>query len=267
MSKTIVNPNDPKGEAPLLQKLVSLCKRRGFVFQSSEIYGGLKSSYDFGPLGSELKRNILAEWWRSIVHEREDVVGIDAAIFMHPKVWEASGHLAGFSDPLVDCYNCRARFRGDKAPRVEPGSEVEFREAGTRKTTRETVGERGYVCPECGSPRLSEERPFNLMFSTNLGPVESQENTIYLRPETAQSMFVNFANVQASSRLKLPFGIAQQGKSFRNEVTVEHFIFRSVEFEQMELEYFVEPGTYGEWLDYWKNERLVWFLRLGVDPG
>lgn len=267
MSKNVVNPNDPTGEAPLLQKMISLCKRRGFVFPSSEIYGGLRSSYDYGPLGAELKRNVMNEWWRSVVHEREDVVGIDAAIIMHTGVWQASGHLDGFSDPLVDCFNCRARFRGDKAPEAEPGSEVTYKDTATKKKVQASVGDRGYVCPNCGSPRLSEERPFNLMFRTNLGPVDSDDNTVYLRPETAQAMFVNFVNVQSSYRLKLPFGIAQQGKSFRNEVTVEHFIFRSVEFEQMELEYFVEPGTDDRWLDYWKQERLDWYLSLGVNPG
>jgi glycyl-tRNA synthetase len=264
MNRGSVNPNDPTGEAPLLRKIVSLCKRRGFVFPSSEIYGGLRSSYDFGPLGVELKRNIMDEWWRRVVHEREDVVGIDSAIIMHPRVWEASGHLTGFSDPLVDCLDCRTRFRADKAPRAQAGSEVSYRDGGSRKTRRGRVDERGYVCPQCGSPHLSEERPFNLMFRTNLGPVESKENTVYLRPETAQAMFVNFANVQTTYRLKLPFGIAQQGKSFRNEITVEHFIFRSVEFEQMELEYFVEPESDRRWMDYWKEERLDWYVRLGA---
>jgi glycyl-tRNA synthetase len=243
-------------------KIVSLCKRRGFIFPSSEIYGGLRSCYDYGPLGVELKRNLIAEWWRAVVYEREDIVGIDAAIMMHPRVWEASGHVAGFQDPLVDCRNCKERFRADKAPRAEIGTEVEYLEGGKkggRKLRR--VVERGYVCPACGSPDLSEERMFNLMFRTNLGPVESAENVIYLRPETAQAMFVQFENVQSTMSMKVPFGIAQVGKSFRNEVTVEHFIFRSVEFEQMEIEFFVEPGTQAEWMDHWTRERIGWYRR------
>jgi len=248
-------------ELPLMQKIAALCKRRGFVFQSSEIYGGLKSAYDYGPLGVELKRNVLGEWWRKVVHEREDVVGLDASVIMSPRVWEASGHVSGFSDPLVDCKICKARFRADKAPQVEPGSEVEYRSQG--KTVK-AAAERGYVCPECGSPELSEERAFNLMFRTNLGPVESDDSTVYLRPETAQAMFVNFLNVQQTYRLRLPFGIAQQGKSFRNEITVEHFIFRSCEFEQMEMEYFCEPETVDHWFEYWKDERLRWYTDLGV---
>ncbi|MDP7034302.1 MAG: glycine--tRNA ligase [Planctomycetota bacterium] len=248
-----------------MNKLVSLCKRRGFVFQSSEIYGGLKSCYDYGPLGVELKRNVTDNWWRSMVHEREDVVGLDASIIMHPDVWKASGHLDGFSDPLVECMDCHVRFRADKAPRMEPGTEVTFRDAKKKKVTAPVL-DRGYVCSDCGSPRLSEERAFNLMFSTHLGPVASEENTVYLRPETAQAMFVNFLNVQQSYRLKIPFGIAQVGKSFRNEITVRHFIFRSCEFEQMEMEFFVEPGSDDEWFEYWKKARLQWYVDLGIDP-
>jgi len=277
----------------LMKEVISLSKQRGFVFQSSEIYGGLKSCYDYGPLGVELKRNVMSEWWRSMVHEREDIVGIDASIIMHTRVWEASGHLAGFSDPLVDCKNCKERFRADKAPRAEPGSEVEVSEGGKKKgkTLKQTVGEGGYVCPVCGSPNLSEERNFNLMFRTSLGPVDPlqevsqalagqsrsaeeirklmdekmRESAVYLRPETAQAMFVQFANIQQALALKTPFGIAQMGKSFRNEVTVEHFIFRSCEFEQMEMEYFVEPGTQKEALEHWKTERLNWYLRYAND--
>ncbi|MCP4675049.1 MAG: glycine--tRNA ligase [Deltaproteobacteria bacterium] len=247
-------------ELPLLKKIIALCKRRGFIFQSSEIYGGLRSAYDYGPLGVELKRNVMNEWWRRMVHEREDVVGIDASIIMSPKVWEASGHVSGFSDPLVDCKVCKARFRADKAPKVEPGSEVKYR---TQGKTINAVAERGYICPECGSPELSEEREFNLMFKTNLGPIESDDSVVYLRPETAQAMFVNFLNVQQTYRLRVPFGIAQQGKSFRNEITVEHFIFRSCEFEQMEMEFFCEPDESDKWLEYWKQERLDWYLKLG----
>jgi glycyl-tRNA synthetase len=220
-----------------MQKIVSLAKRRGFVFQSSEIYGGLRSSYDYGPLGVELKRNIKNEWWRATVHGREDVVGMDAAIIMHPRVWEASGHVEGFIDPLVDCKSCKNRFRAD-----------------TLEENR---------CPDCGG-ELTEARKFNLMFRTHLGAVEDEASVVYLRPETAQAMFVDFSTVQAAGRLKLPFGIAQIGKAFRNEIVVEHLTFRSCEFEQMELEYFVEPGTDAKWFEYWRRERLDWYVGLGA---
>ena len=293
-------------ESDVMQKLVALCKRRGFVFQSSEIYGGLRSAYDYGPLGVELKRNVMNEWWRTMVHGRQDVVGLDASIIMHPKVWQASGHVEGFNDPLVDCLVSKERFRADQAPRPEVGDALPLQcsDKGQAKAYQKTISERfdvelhrsgktlqglkvdstdevgfypegateptktfpfrGYVSPTLGSPFLSDERQFNLMFKTHLGPVESDENLVYLRPETAQGIFVNFLNVQQSYRLKLPFGIAQMGKSFRNEITVEHFIFRSCEFEQMEMEYFVEPGTDAEWLEYWKNERFRWYVELGA---
>ena len=276
----------------LLPKIVSLSKRRGFIFQSSEIYGGLKSAYDFGPLGVELKRNIAAEWWKSMVHEREDIVGIDASIMMHPKVWQASGHLSGFSDPLVDCLNCKERFRADKAPKIAPGTAVTWVKGGKSggEKVSGAVGEVGYVCPQCGSSTLSGERQFNLMFRTSIGPVDPiesvideiygknldrsalrekidqavKESAIYLRPETAQAMFVQFMNVQQTMSMKVPFGIAQQGKSFRNEITTEKFIFRTCEFEQMEMEFFIKPGTDAEWFAYWKSERLKWFTDLGI---
>lgn len=281
-------------DAELMNKIVSLCKRRGFVFQSSEIYGGLKSAYDYGPLGVELKRNIAGEWWRSMVYEREDIVGIDASIVMHPKVWEASGHLAGFSDPLVDCLNCKERFRADKAPVQAVGEVVRYRKNGKKdgEWLEDQVSEAGYVCPVCSSPKLSKERQFNGMFRTSLGPVDplgdfAQEiagaalskaeiveklqahlksSAVYLRPETAQAMFVQFLNVLQTSSQKVPFGIAQQGKSFRNEIVVEHFIFRSCEFEQMEMEFFVEPGTQGEWLDYWCSARMNWYQKFANSP-
>lgn len=277
----------------LMSKIISLCKRRGFVFQSSEIYGGLKSSYDYGPLGVELKKNIAHEWWRSMVHERENVVGLDAAIMMHNDVWHASGHLANFADPLVDCYNCKERFRADKAPKKEPGSEVEFKiYPDKKKTKKASVGERGYVCPNCSSPELSEERQFRGMFRSTMGPVDPlgefvekfydkdlskedfrnklfdlmEQSAVYLRPETAQAMFVQFLNIQQSTSQKVPFGIAQIGKSFRNEIIVEHFIFRSCEFEQMEMEFFCEPGTQSDWLNYWKEQRIEWFRKFANHP-
>lgn len=306
----------PKSEPDLMQKLVSLCKRRGFVFQSSEIYGGLRSAYDYGPMGVELKRNLMNEWWRAMVHSREDVVGLDASIIMHPQVWQSSGHLANFSDPLVDCLLCGERFRADKAPRLNEGESapIAFSDKGRAKAAVEKMagqgvelssrgkevqgaiaGERGYVCPNCGSPYLSAERQFNGMFRTTLGPVDpigdlvdtvigaakdgankdklremieeaAREHSVYLRPETAQAMFVQFHNVQQSTAAKVPFGIAQMGKSFRNEITAEHFIFRSCEFEQMEMEFFVAPGQGPKWFEYWKEARMKWWAGLGLSP-
>jgi glycyl-tRNA synthetase len=277
----------------LMNKIVSLCKRRGFVFQSSEIYGGLKSCYDYGPLGVELKRNIANMWWHDMVSSREDIVGLDASIIMHPKVWETSGHLASFSDPLVDCLNCKERFRADKAPKIDKGTDVSFLEGGKPKGKKLTgTATRDYVCPQCSSPLLSEERQFQLMFKTTLGPIDPvfefvkanyeknmplseflkeleatvRQNSVYLRPETAQAMFVQFNNVQQSGSHKVPFGIAQIGKSFRNEIITEHFIFRSCEFEQMEMEYFVEPGSQEKWLSYWKNLRLDWYRKFANNP-
>jgi glycyl-tRNA synthetase len=221
------------------ETLVSLCKRRGFVFPSSEIYGGIGGFWDYGPLGVEMKNNIKRAWWQAMVQERDDVVGIDASIIMNPKVWEASGHVAVFADPMVDCKNCKHRFRADHL--------------------------NSDVCPDCGAEgQFTEARPFNLMFKTYVGPVEDSANEVYLRPETAQAMFTNFENVVTSMRRKLPFGIAQQGRSFRNEITPGNFIFRDREFEQMELEYFCKPGTDEEWHEHWLQERLNWFKRIGV---
>ncbi len=212
-------------DTTLMDKLVSLCKRRGFVFQSSEIYGGLGSVWDYGPLGVELKKNVKDRWWRAMVHARDDIEGLDAAILMHPRVWEASGHVAGFTDPLVDCRNCKKRFRADD-PRIKG-----------------TPGQPDAQCPACGSKgTLTEPRLFNLMFKTFMGPVEEQAAVVYLRPETAQGIYVNFLNVQQSARQKIPFGIAQIGKAFRNEITPGNFIFRTREFEQMEMQFFVEAG-------------------------
>lgn len=372
----------------VMKKIVALCKRRGFIFQSSDIYGGLKSAYDYGPLGAELKRNLMAEWWSDMVHQRENVFGIDASIIMKPDVWVASGHAAGFADPLVDCHISKERFRADKAPRPAIGAElpIECADKGQAKLYQEAIKERydielrrdgktlhgmkvvdkttvgfypegasepaktlpfrGYVSPCIGSPFLSEERQFNLMFRTAIGaldtsseaaavlaeltasediaeavkekfakdiktytkwkdkgahPPEPVNSTVpktlekiaegaipvaeirktliqavmehvtkpamcYLRPETAQAMFVQFKNVLDSTSAKIPFGIAQQGKSFRNEVTVEHFIFRSVEFEQMEMEFFCEPGTQMEWMNYWKDERMRWWQQYANYP-
>ena len=348
----------------VMKKLVALCKNRGFVFQSSEIYGGLKSAYDYGPLGAELKRNLMGEWWKDMVTTRENVVGIDASIIMHPDVWRASGHAAGFADPLVDCQVSKERFRADKAPRpVAPGPlPITCADKGVAKTYAEIIEKnfgvalerdgnvltglqaisatefgffpkgatapektwtwRGYVSPLIGSPFLTAEKQFNLMFRTPLGAVDPMQDVaevtarltsepdlaaaitahfgkaaaadtmlgkavasgdrakmlravaeqvsssamVYLRPETAQAMFVQFKNVMDSQGLKPPFGIAQMGKSFRNEVTVEHFIFRSCEFEQMEMEFFCEPGTQKEWMAFWKEARMSWWRRYANYP-
>ncbi|MCH8222405.1 MAG: glycine--tRNA ligase [Chloroflexi bacterium] len=231
MQRTLTEPVE-------LEKIVSLAKRRGFVYQSSEIYGGLGSTWDFGPLGVEMKRNIKDAWWRAIVRERDDVVGLDAAILMHPDVWVASGHVGGFTDPLVQCQGeCKERFRADALD--------------------------GETCPNCGG-ELGEARQFNLMFKTFMGPVEDDAAQIWLRPETAQGIFVNFENVLNASRKKLPFGIAQIGKSFRNEITPGNFIFRTREFEQMEMEYFCHPDEAEKWFEYWVEFSMEFFTRFGI---
>jgi glycyl-tRNA synthetase len=222
-----------------MEKLVNLCKRRGLVFPTSDIYGGLGSTFDYGPLGIELKRNVKEAWWREMVQRRSDVLGLDSAILQHPRTWEASGHLQNFTDPLVDCKNCKQRFRADHI--------------------------QGDRCPECGG-ELTAARQFNLMFKTFMGPLEDTANTVFLRPETAQGIFANFANVIDTQRVKLPFGVAQTGKSFRNEITPGNFIFRTREFEQMEMEFFVKPDPEEEqrWFDYWVNERFNWYVRYGI---
>jgi len=240
--------------ADLMEAITSLAKRRGIAFPSSEVYGGLRSAWDYGPLGVELRRNVKGAWWRATVQLRDDVVGLEAAIIMSPKVWEASGHVQSFTDPLVECKQCGRRFREDHLPGMAPAS-------GHGGEGTIEAGEQR--CPECGG-ELSEPRRFNLMFKTHMGPVEDEAHVAYLRPETAQGMFVDFVTVQQTSRRKLPFGIAQIGKSFRNEITPGNFIFRTREFEQMEMEYFVEPGSDEEWHEYWVNERFQWYVDLGI---
>ena len=222
----------------LLDKVINLAKRRGFVFPSAEIYGGFRSTYDYGPLGVLLLRNVKNAWWRSMVQLRDDVVGLDAAILSPPAVWAASGHLATFTDPLVDCKQCNERLREDQIDGI---------------------------CPKCGSRDLTPARAFNLMFKTHAGPIEDDGAVAYLRPETAQGMFTNFLNVQVTTRKKPPFGIAQVGKSFRNEITPQNFVFRTREFEQMEMEYFVPPAESPKWFDYWIDERYNWYQALGID--
>ncbi len=241
--------------ADLMEAITSLAKRRGIAFQSSEIYGGLRSSWDYGPLGVELKRNIRGAWWRSMVQLRDDIVGLEAAIIMSPRVWEASGHVEGFTDPLVECQSCHRRYREDHLPGFATAS---------GHGGEGTIEAEHPKCPECGSTEFSEPKRFNLMFKTHMGPVEEDGSVAYLRPETAQGMFADFVTVQQASRRKLPFGIAQIGKSFRNEITPGNFIFRTREFEQMEMEYFVKPGTDDDWFEYWKERRMRWFLDLGV---
>ncbi len=251
-------------QAVTMDKIVAFCKRRGFVFQSSEIYGGIRSSYDYGPLGVELKRNIKEEWWRRTVHMRDDVVGLDAAIIMHPKVWEASGHTATFNDMLVESRTSKRRYRADHLIEAATGMDVEG--LSPEELTRIVQEDERVKDPMDGGRDFSEVRPFNLMFETYMGPVKGPENLAYLRPETAQGIFVNFKNVMQTSRVKVPFGIAQQGKSFRNEITPGNFIFRTREFEQMEMEFFVEPGTDEEWHEFWIEERWNWYTSLGLDP-
>ncbi|MBM3945617.1 MAG: glycine--tRNA ligase, partial [SAR202 cluster bacterium] len=225
-----------------METIVSLCKRRGFIFQSSEIYGGLASTWDYGPLGVELKRNIKEAWWRRFVWERDDMVGLDAAILMHPEAWRASGHVAAFHDPLVECKECHMRWREDQLPASS-----------------------GRKCPNCGG-ELGEARQFNLMLKTHLGPVEDTASVAYFRPETAQGIFVNFENVLTATRRKLPFGIAQIGKAFRNEITTGNFIFRTREFEMLEIEFFVRPGDDEQWHKRWLDDCRAWYTGLGVNP-
>lgn len=221
----------------LMEKIVNLSKRRGIVFPSAEIYGGFRSTYDYGPLGVLMLRNVKNAWWRSMVQLRHDVVGLDASILSTPRIWEASGHIANFTDPLVDCRNCKERWRADHIDGV---------------------------CPNCGSSDLTEARAFNMMFKTYVGPVEDDASVAYLRPETAQGMFINFKNILQTTRKKPPFGIAQVGKSFRNEITPGNFVFRTREFEQMEMEYFVPPDEATRWFEYWYKERLQWYIDLGI---
>ena len=279
----MAKPNT-NSDTQLMDKLVSLCKRRGFIFQSSEIYGGLNGAWDYGPLGVELLRNVKDEWWRSMTN-RENVEGLDAAILMHPRVWEASGHVENFTDPMVDCKQCKSRYRLDilfEETSVKKQKDV-LRELDPQKYQGQQKDEfiveefkklsesspdpvlKALSCPNCGNKgTFTDARKFNLMFKTFVGPVEDSGAVVYLRPETAQGIFVNFLNVQASSRQKLPFGIAQIGKAFRNEINTKNFLFRTREFEQMEMQFFVKPGTDDKWFEYWREQRMQWFIDLGM---
>jgi len=233
----------PEPDPQRMEAVVALCKRRGFIFPSAEIYGGFRSTYDYGPLGVQMLRNVKEAWWRSMVQLRDDVVGLDAAILGPPDIWRASGHLATFTDPLVDCRSCQQRWRADHLEPAEDGK---------------------LHCPSCGSTDLTEPRDFNLMFKTHTGPVADEGSVAYLRPETAQGMFVNFKNVLQTTRKKPPFGIAQVGKSFRNEITPGNYVFRTREFEQMELEFFVPPADAPTWFEHWVEERFRWYVDLGI---
>jgi glycyl-tRNA synthetase len=274
-----------KGQNETIEKIVSLAKRRGFVFQSSEIYGGLNGCWDYGPLGVELLKNVKEEWWKAMTY-REDVEGLDASILMHPRVWEASGHVENFTDPMIDCKQCKARFRVDTLAELisDKNKEKALKELdstilhndGTLSEKFEKLLDNAddatkllalLGCPQCGNKgTFTQPRKFNLMFKTFLGPVDDSANVIYLRPETAQGIFVNFLNVQNSSRQKLPFGIAQIGKAFRNEINTKNFLFRTREFEQMEMQYFCKPGTDTQHYDDWKERRIEWFKSLGMTP-
>ena len=257
-----------KNSEKTMEKIVALCKGRGFVFPGSEIYGGLANTWDYGPLGVELKNNVKKAWWKKFVQENPYNVGLDAAILMNPQVWVASGHVGGFSDPLMDCKECKERFRADKviedwcqANGFDLGKSVD---ALSQAEMKEFVEEHNIPCPSCGGHNWTDIRQFNLMFKTFQGVTEDAKNTVYLRPETAQGIFVNFQNVQRTTRRKLPFGVCQVGKSFRNEITPGNFTFRTREFEQMELEFFCQPGTELEWFAYWKDFCHQWLLGLGM---
>jgi glycyl-tRNA synthetase len=248
MTGTAEQPSAKEPAGATLDEVVALCKRRGFVFQSSEIYGGLGSTYDYGHYGVLLKNNVKGEWWRAVLQERDDMVAIDAAILMHPRTWEASGHLEGFTDPMVDCRTCKLRFRADK---------LEDAQCGRKPSVHPGESD------ECD---LTEPRQFNLMFETFMGPVRDDAARVFLRPETAQGIFLDFKQTLQYARRRPPFGIAQVGKSFRNEITPGNFIFRTLEFEQMEMEFFVPPGEAEQWYQHWMKERFDWYVRLGIDP-
>ena len=280
------NKSTAVDQSKLMEKIVSLAKRRGFVFQSSEIYGGLNGCWDYGPLGVEMLNNLKQQWWKNMTY-RENVEGIDASILMHPRVWEASGHVENFTDPMVDCKQCKSRYRIDvlleelsvkKKKEVlrelEPGKfdgqlkDNLVQEEFAKRTATDTDAQKilpKLGCPNCGNKgTFTDARKFNLMFKTFVGPVEDSSAVVFLRPETAQGIFVNFMNVQSASRQKLPFGIAQIGKAFRNEINTKNFLFRTREFEQMEMQFFVKPGTDDQHFEYWRNQRMQWFVDLGM---
>lgn len=254
--------NEPTRPNVTLEELASLAKRRGFVFPGSDIYGGLANTFDYGPLGVELRNNIKRSWWQTFVRERSDMVGIDGGILLNPRVWEASGHVAEFNDPLTDCRVCRSRFRADALVEDATGSPVEGK---TFDDLSRMIQELGIRCPTCGNQNWTPVRAFNMMFRTLIGPVDETATTTYLRPETAQNIFIQYKNVLQSSRMKVPFGMAQIGKAFRNEITPGNFIFRLLEFEQMEIEYFIRPDDWQGSFEEWATAQGAWFLSLGID--
>jgi glycyl-tRNA synthetase len=241
-----------------MEKIVSLCKRRGFVFPASEIYGGIANTYDYGHYGVLLKNNVIGQWWKAMIQEREDIVALDSAIIQHPRTWEASGHLAGFTDPLVDCRTCKLRFRADHLEEARAGI-AQHPDVRCGRAPSKLPGEHA----DCD---LTEARAFNLMFETTIGPVKDAGSTVYLRPETAQGIFLQFKQTLQYARRRPPFGIAQIGKSFRNEITPGNFVFRTLEFEQMEMEFFVPPAEAQQWHEHWLEQRMQWYVRLGIDP-
>jgi glycyl-tRNA synthetase len=244
-----------------MDKIAALCKRRGFIFPGSDIYGGLANTWDYGPLGVELKRNVKDLWWRRFVHQRRDIVGLDAGILMHPRVWEASGHVESFNDPLVDCRTCRSRFRADHLIEERLQRHVEGKSPAEMSAI---IREAKLTCPVCGNATLTDARQFNMMFRTTIGPLEETGTEVFLRPETAQAMFVQYKNIVATGRVKVPFGIAQIGKAFRNEITPGNFIFRLLEFEQMEIEYFVKPDAAAESFETWLADMRAWLQYIGI---
>jgi glycyl-tRNA synthetase len=250
--------------AATMDKIVALSKRRGFVFPGSDIYGGLANTWDFGPLGVELRNNIKQLWWRTFVQKRRDMVGLDAGILMHPRVWEASGHVVNFNDPLVDCKTCKARFRADHLLEEKLG--IENAEAMSPEEMSAIIREKNIACPNCGNRTLTDARQFNMMFSTTIGPVSESANKVYLRPETAQGIFVQYKNILNTQRQKLPFGVGQIGKAFRNEITPGNFIFRVLEFEQMEIEFFVKPDEAPEKFEEWVQDMQAWVDLIGLKP-
>jgi len=253
---------DTTARTVTMEKIAALCKRRGFVFPGSDIYGGLANTWDYGPLGAELKRNVKDLWWRTFVHRRRDMVGLDGGILMHPKVWEASGHVSNFNDPLVDCKTCRSRFRADHLIEERLGQHVEGKSPAEMSAILHASN---VACPNCANRTLTDARQFNMMFRTTIGPLTETGTEVYLRPETAQAMFVQYKNLVATSRVKVPFGVGQIGKAFRNEITPGNFIFRQLEFEQMEIEYFVKPEEWEGAFDAWLSDMKGWLRLLGVD--
>src|SRR5690554_1174677 len=250
--------------AASMEKIVALCKRRGFVFPGSDIYGGLANTWDYGPLGVELKNNIKQLWWRTFVHRRRDVVGMDAGSLMHPRVWEASGHVVNFNDPLVDCKTCKSRFRADHL--IEDKLNMEDAESKTPDEMSAILREANIACPNCGNRTLTDARQFNMMFNTTIGPVDESATKVYLRPETAQGIFVQYKNLLNTQRIKVPFGVGQIGKAFRNEITPGNFIFRVLEFEQMEIEYFCHPDEAAETFEKWLKDMEAWVEAIGLKP-